>query len=60
MADCRKCFFYSEEMDRAKQRYNDVMIMDEDTEGEHFCDAYNPIPEGVFEGPKSCPKFLEE
>ena len=60
MADCRKCFFYSEEMDNDKRMLNDVVLMDKDTEDEHFCDAYNPIPEGVFEGPKSCPKFLEE
>ena len=60
MADCRKCFFYSKEFDEAKQEINDVVIIGENTEDQHFCDAYSPIPDGVFNGPKDCPKFLEE
>ena len=60
MANCRNCFFYSEEFDEEKQKINDVIIEGEDTENEHFCDAYSPIPPGVFNGPKECPKFLEE
>lgn len=58
MANCKGCFFYSEEQDRFRQEYNDAQIVGVDMNEQHFCDAFTPIPEGVFEGSKDCPKYL--
>ena len=58
MANCNGCFFYSEEQDYFKQKYNDVDVVGVDLDAEHFCDAYAPIPDGVFNGEKDCPKYL--
>lgn len=58
MADCRNCFFYSEEQDRFRQEYNDVLVNGVDTNEQHFCDMFAPISAGVFDGEKDCPKYL--
>ena len=58
MADCKNCFFYSKETDELRRRYNDVIIEGENTEDQHFCDAFTPIPGGVFDTDKPCEKYL--
>ena len=58
MTDCRKCLFYSEEYDKMKQTWNDVSVVGDNTDDRHFCEAFEPIPKGVFEGQKECKKFI--
>lgn len=59
MAKCKTCLFYSEEYDEMKRRYNDVIVEGENTEDFHFCEAYTPIPDGVFETDKPCEQYLK-
>ena len=58
VSDCKGCFFYDEEQDEFRQKYNDVIVIGEDLDEQHFCGAFEPIPAGVFEGERSCPKYL--
>lgn len=58
MANCKKCLFYSEEWDEMKRRTNDEIEDGKDADDNHFCEAFYPIPDGVFDGEKQCEKFL--
>ena len=58
MANCKDCFFYSEEQDTFRREYNDTVVVGEDIDNQHFCDAFSPIPKGVFNGSKDCPNYL--
>lgn len=58
MANCKGCVMYSEEYDKLRQRYDDVLIVGEDPdEVHHFCEAFSPIENGVFNTDKECPQY---
>ena len=59
MADCRNCAFYNAEVDEEHRAGEDVVIIGEEIPDNHFCFAYTPIPDGVYNGAKDCDQYTE-
>lgn len=59
MTDCKKCLFYDVESDENHRTGQDVDIVGKETPDNHYCLAFEPIPNGYFDGQKDCPKFLD-
>lgn len=57
MANCKKCAFYSKDGDELRRAHDDVMVVGKDNDN-HYCFAFEPIPQGVFDGDKDCPNFV--
>lgn len=56
MANCKNCAFYSKDGDELQRAHDDVLKVGTDNDN-HFCFAYVPIPQGVFEGNVECPQY---
>lgn len=56
MANCKRCVFYTKDGDELRRAHDDIMVLGKEND-HHFCFAYVPIPDGVFEGDKSCPNY---
>lgn len=56
MANCKGCVFYSREGDELRRAHDDVMVVGESNDN-HFCFAFTPIPDGVFDTDKECPNY---
>ena len=59
MADCKNCLLYNADVDEMKRSGLDVLVVGKEEPDEHFCFAYSPIPEGVFDGGKDCEQYLQ-
>lgn len=60
MANCKKCVFYDAENDELKRRHDDILIIGAGDNDRHFCFAFQPIPDGVFETDKECDSFISD
>lgn len=60
MADCKTCIYYSEEQDKFRMEYNDVAVVGENTDEQHFCMLFSPIKQGVFNGSEQCPEYIND
>lgn len=56
MANCKRCAFYTKDGDELQRAHDDILVIGEEND-HHFCFAYTPIPDGVFEGDKDCPHY---
>lgn len=57
MANCKNCVFYSQSGDELQRAHDDVLKVGREENDRHFCFAYVPIPDGVYESGKECPTY---
>lgn len=57
MAHCDRCLFYSKADDELMRSHDDVIIVGQEQKDRHYCFAFEPIPDGVFNGEKDCPNY---
>jgi hypothetical protein len=56
MGLCKRCLFYSENIDNLNRDFNDV-----GNENEHFCPMYtDAIPDGIYDGNKDCQYYTKK
>ena len=59
MTNCNDCHFYDVQADNDMRSGEDVAIIGKEPPDNHYCFAFAPIPAGVFEGQKECPKYIK-